>query len=99
MKILLPTALALLCAAAHPVAQAACYMVLDAGGQVVYRATLPPVNMELPLHATVPALVPGGKMVFWPSDAGCESEIYNLPRAQPVAARETRSAPAGNARR
>ena len=99
MKTLLPVTLVMLCAAVHPAAQAACYMVLDAKEQVVYRAPLPPVNMAQPLHATVPALVPGGKMVFWPSDAGCESEIHNLPRAQPVALRETRGVPARRVRR
>lgn len=97
MKAFSLTALAGLCAAAHPVAQAACYMVLDAKEQVVYRAPLPPVNLALPLHDTVPALVPGGKMVFWASDAGCESEIHNLPKAQ--AAVEPRPAPSGVTRR
>lgn len=62
-----------------PGAHAACYVVYGAGDQVVYRSPLPPVDLSRNLHETVPAIVPGGKLVFWLGDYGCENEIYRLP--------------------
>lgn len=42
----------------------ACYTVYDRSNQVVYNAQTPPVDMSRPLHETLPAVYPGGHMVF-----------------------------------
>ncbi len=64
-----------------PGAWAACYVVYGADQQVIYRAQTPPVDLSRNLHETVPAIAPGGTLVFWLDDYGCESEIYRLPMA------------------
>lgn len=79
--------LALVASLSAPAAHAACYVVYAADGQVVYRSPLPPVDLSRTLHETVPAIAPGGKLVFWLGDYGCESEINRLPLAAAPAAR------------
>lgn len=57
--------IALLCllgaASAHALA---CYTVYDRSNRVVYQDELPPVDMRLPIHDTLPRLFPGGHLVF-----------------------------------
>lgn len=57
--------LALLCSLALASVNAmACYTVYDRSNQVVYNAQTPPVDMSRPLHETLPAVYPGGHMIF-----------------------------------
>ena len=42
----------------------ACYTVYDRSNRIVYHAQLPPVDMSLPLHQTVPVRFPDGHLVF-----------------------------------
>jgi hypothetical protein len=62
----------------------ACYTVYDQSNRVVYNAQMPPVDMKLPLHQTLPRVFPGGHMVF-DGNAQCPAE-QPLPR---VAARSS----------
>lgn len=50
----------------------ACYTVYGRGNQVLYSSSEPPVDMSRPLHETVPALFPGGHLVFG-SETDCLS--------------------------
>jgi hypothetical protein len=43
---------------------AACFTVYDHTDRIVYHGATPPVDMSKPLHETLPALVPGGHMIF-----------------------------------
>lgn len=43
---------------------AACFTVYDRSDRIVYHAATPPVDMSRPIHETLPALFPGGHMVF-----------------------------------
>ena len=62
-------------------AQASCYTVLDAKGQIVSQTSTPPVDMALQLHQTVPERFgPGADMVFGVADENCG------PPAQPYEA-------------
>ena len=57
--------LILLCSLGLAVGNAmACYTVYDKSERVVYSSQLPPVDMSLPLHETLPKAYPGGHMVF-----------------------------------
>ena len=51
-------AAALLAGLASQGASAACYQVYGADQQLVYRSTVPPVDMAPQLHQTVPQVVP-----------------------------------------
>jgi hypothetical protein len=62
----------LLALAATPVL--ACYTVFDRADNVVYQSAKPPVDMSRPLHETVPAVFPGGHMIF---DAGAECPVIS----------------------
>ncbi|MEP6790410.1 MAG: hypothetical protein ABI907_03500, partial [Ramlibacter sp.] len=42
----------------------ACYTVYDRANQVVYNAQAAPVDMSRSIHETLPAVFPGGHMVF-----------------------------------
>ncbi len=56
---------ALLCSLALAAGNAlACYTVYDRSNAVVYHAQTPPVDMSLPIHQTLPAVFPGGHLVF-----------------------------------
>lgn len=80
-------------------ASAACYVVYGPAQQVLYRATQPPVDLSRPLHETVPAVVPGGTLVFALDNYGCEFEINRLSQyaapAQPARPAQARRAPRG----
>jgi len=78
-------AAALLAGLASQGASAACYQVYGADQQLVYRSTVPPVDMAPQLHQTVPQVVPGGTMVFTLDNSGCELEINRLPTAASAA--------------
>ena len=66
--------LVLLCSLGLAVTQAmACYTVYDKSDRVVYSSQLPPVDMSLPLHETLPKAYPGSHMVFV-TGAKCERE-------------------------
>lgn len=64
-------------------AWAACYVVYDKGHQVVYRSVHPPVDLSVPLHRTVPGVVPGGTLVFSPDEEECRFEVNRLARYAP----------------
>ena len=75
-------------------ALAACYVVYGADQQVVYRGQTPPVDMSRNLHETLPAIAPGGRMVFSLDSDGCEPEIHRLQpaRGEPRVRRPARPA-------
>lgn len=77
----LPYAVATALAAAlfSPAASAACYYIYAADSELIYRSYEPPVDMSYPLHQTLPAVAPGGKMVFSLDSQGCELTINKLP--------------------
>jgi hypothetical protein len=52
----------------------ACYTVFDRADNVVYQSSRPPVDMSRPLHETLPAVFPGGHMIF---DAGSECPVIS----------------------
>lgn len=71
---------ALLCTLALAAGNAlACYTVYDRSNAVVYHAQTPPVDMSLPIHQTLPAVFPGGHLVF--------DNSLDCPREQAAAAR------------
>ncbi len=49
----------------------ACYTVYNRANQVVYHAAAAPVDMRYQLHQTLPAVFPGGHMVFSITDTSC----------------------------
>ena len=49
----------------------ACYTVYNRANQVIYHAAATPVDMRYPLHQTLPAVFPGGHMVFSITDTAC----------------------------
>ena len=49
----------------------ACYTVYNRSDQVVYLAAAAPVDMRYPLHQTLPAVFPGGHLVFSVTDTAC----------------------------
>jgi len=59
-------------------ALATCYVVYGPAQQVIYRSTQAPVDLSYQLHETVPAVVPGGTLVFTPDNYGCEFEVNQL---------------------
>lgn len=59
-------------------ASAACYLVYAPDNTVVYRSLQPPVDLSMPLHATMPLVAPGGHLVFALEPTGCELEIHKL---------------------
>lgn len=79
-------------------ASAACYLVYAPDNTVVYRSFQPPVDLSMPLHATMPLVAPGGHLVFALEPTGCELEIHKLDTlhsmAQPVPSK-ARAARAG----
>jgi hypothetical protein len=75
------TAVALAAAFASQSAAAACYLVYAPNQEIVYRASVPPVDMSRELHETLPQVAPGGTLVFSLDDQGCEITINKLPLA------------------
>ena len=68
-------------------AQASCYTVLDAKGQIVSQTSTPPVDMALQLHQTVPERFgPGADMVFGVADENCgpPAEPFETAQLTPV---------------
>ena len=68
-------------------AQASCYTVLDAKGQIVSQTSTPPVDMALQLHQTVPERFgPGADMVFGVADENCgpPAEPFEAAQLTPV---------------
>ncbi|MDO9358615.1 MAG: hypothetical protein Q7T70_06485 [Polaromonas sp.] len=57
----------------------ACYTVYNRANQVVYHASAAPVDMRYQLHQTLPAVFPGGHMVFSITDTDCPAT--NMSRA------------------
>ncbi len=49
----------------------ACYTVYNRNNQVVYHAAAAPVDMRYQLHETLPAVYPGGHLVFSVTDTSC----------------------------
>lgn len=49
----------------------ACYTVYNRANQVIYHAAQAPVDMRYQLHQTLPAIFPGGHMVFSITDTSC----------------------------
>jgi len=49
----------------------ACYTVYNRANQVIYKAMQAPVDMRYQLHQTLPAVFPGGHMVFSITDRDC----------------------------
>lgn len=49
----------------------ACYTVYNRANQVIYHAAAAPVDMRYQLHQTMPAVFPGGHMVFSITDTAC----------------------------
>jgi hypothetical protein len=49
----------------------ACYTVYNRNNQVLYHALAAPVDMRYQLHQTLPAVYPGGHMVFSITDTNC----------------------------
>lgn len=62
-----------------PAASAACYYIYAADSELIYRSFETPVDLSRPLHQTLPAVAPGGKMVFTLDTQGCEVVINKLP--------------------
>ncbi|MDR2336263.1 MAG: hypothetical protein LBE61_22585 [Burkholderiaceae bacterium] len=58
--------------------QAACYELYGSNQQLIYRSSRSPVDLSKPLHQTVPRLAPGARLVFTPSNQGCEIEYNRL---------------------
>ncbi|MEO8020808.1 hypothetical protein [Polaromonas sp.] len=56
----------------------ACYTVYNRSNQVVYHAAAAPVDMRYQLHQTLPAVYPGGHLVFSVTDTSCPP--VNSPR-------------------
>ena len=67
---------------------AACYTVYNRANQVVYQAQTAPVDMSYPLHQTLPAVFPGGHLVF-DTSLDCPRE-----QAMPVPLRQATSSSA-----
>ncbi len=60
----------------------ACYTVYNRANQVIYHAAAAPVDMRYPLHQTLPAVFPGGHLVFSITDTSCPA--INTPRTGSV---------------
>lgn len=94
-----PVAMALAAGLSGQGALAACYVVYGPDEEVAYRSPLPPVDLSRNLHETLPAIAPGGKLVFWQGNYGCENEMNRLPLAAPAPAAAPPQAPAARAGR
>ena len=54
----------------------ACYTVYNRSNQVVYHAAKAPVDMRYQLHETLPAVYPGGHLVFSVTDTSCPPDNH-----------------------
>lgn len=67
-------------------AQASCYTVLNAKGDIVSQTSTPPVDMSRPLHDTVPVRYgKGANMVFGLADSNCGPPAEPFVQPTPVA--------------
>lgn len=71
MKVLKYSLLFSLAACVAPQAMA-CFTVYNASSQVVYSGLTPPIDMSYQIHERLPAVFPGGHMVFG-MDTDCPS--------------------------
>lgn len=73
-------------------AQAACFTVLDAKGEILSETSTPPVDMSRPLHETVEKRFgPGAVMMFGLAEPSCGPEAE--PFDDSAAAAQKRQAP------
>jgi hypothetical protein len=57
-------------------AQASCYTIMNAKGEILSQSQNPPVDMAYPLHETVPYVYgPGATMAFGIADSNCGDVI------------------------
>lgn len=54
-------------------ADASCYLVYDGQDKVIYQASIPPVDMSLPVSDQIRARFPDGHLVFTTEGASCSS--------------------------
>ena len=71
MKTALKYALGALLPALLSSQAAACYTVYNRNNQVLYNAAVAPVDMRYQIHQTLPAVYPGGHLVFSVTDTAC----------------------------
>jgi hypothetical protein len=71
MKNALPYALVALLPALFGSQALACYTVYNRANQVIYQAMAAPVDMRYQIHQTLPAVFPGGHLVFSVADSNC----------------------------
>ena len=71
--------IAVLALTASAWAQAACYTVYNGKNEVIYRSTMPPVDMSKQLHQTQSELPAGSRVVFTPNNTVCVAEVNELP--------------------
>lgn len=71
MNTVLKYALAALLPALSASQVLACYTVYNRSNQVIYHAAAAPVDMRYQLHETLPAVYPGGHLVFSVTDTSC----------------------------
>lgn len=78
----------------------ACFTVYNRSNQVVYNAQTPPVDMRYQIHEVLPAVYPGGHMVFSNDDLStCPYENrVAVVAVQPVAAVAVRGGAYGGLR-
>jgi len=63
----------------------ACFTVYNSANQMVYNAQTPPVDMRYQIHQVLPAVYPGGHMVFG-QDPDCPA-VNNVVYVREVSAR------------
>ena len=78
LQTLSQTAALLVLATSAQVASANCYLVYAPDESVVFRSTQSPVDLSQPLHMTLPAVAPGGRLVFEPEHHACGVETNTL---------------------
>jgi hypothetical protein len=66
-------ALALVPAAFASAAQAACFTVVDRANRILYRSEIPPVDLSVPIHQTLPRVFPGSQLVISDETRMCTS--------------------------
>ena len=85
MKTALKLALGLLLTSLLAGQSLACYTVYNRANQIIYHADAAPIDMRYQIHQTLPAVYPGGHLVFSVSDHSCPP--LNQSRANSVQTR------------
>lgn len=81
-------------------AQASCYIVRNAKGQIISESPNPPVDMSLPLHDTVPRKFgAGATMSFGVADPDCGKEIDTWDKSSSASAPRAKAGKKRTARR